>query len=88
VYYGQSLAGLRKTIRLVMALSLGYFGVEFAVALAIGSVSLLADGIDFLEDASGGVPSPGHGWACCSAAFCSFPASPRSEMPGRSSTCP
>jgi Co/Zn/Cd efflux system component len=35
-----------------MALNLGYFGVEFAVALAIGSVSLFADSIDFLEDAS------------------------------------
>jgi Co/Zn/Cd efflux system component len=33
-------------------LNLGYFGVEFAVALAIGSVSLLADSIDFLEDAA------------------------------------
>jgi Co/Zn/Cd efflux system component len=35
-----------------MLLNLGYFGVEFAVALAIGSVSLFADSIDFLEDAS------------------------------------
>jgi Co/Zn/Cd efflux system component len=43
---------LRKVVRLVMALNLGYFGVEFAVALAIGSVSLFADSIDFLEDAS------------------------------------
>lgn len=33
---------------LVAALNLGYFGVEFAVALAIGSVSLFADSIDFL----------------------------------------
>jgi Co/Zn/Cd efflux system component len=33
-------------------LNLGYFGVEFAVAVAIGSVSLFADSIDFLEDAS------------------------------------
>jgi len=33
-------------------LNLAYFGVEFAVALAIGSVSLFADSIDFLEDAS------------------------------------
>jgi Co/Zn/Cd efflux system component len=31
---------------------LSYFGVEFAVAVAIGSVSLFADSIDFLEDAS------------------------------------
>jgi Co/Zn/Cd efflux system component len=33
-------------------LNLGYFGVEFAAALAIGSVSLFADSIDFLEDAA------------------------------------
>jgi Co/Zn/Cd efflux system component len=33
-------------------LNLAYFGVEFAVALAIGSVSLFADSVDFLEDAS------------------------------------
>lgn len=43
---------LRETVRLVAALNLGYFGVEFAVALTIGSVSLFADSIDFLEDAS------------------------------------
>nr|WP_272877223.1 cation transporter [Neoroseomonas eburnea] len=33
-------------------LNLGYLGVEFAVALSIGSVSLLADSVDFLEDAA------------------------------------
>ncbi|MET0531240.1 MAG: cation diffusion facilitator family transporter [Microvirga sp.] len=44
--------GLRRTVAIVAALNLGYFGVEFAVALAIGSVSLFADSIDFLEDAS------------------------------------
>lgn len=44
--------GLRRTVRLVALLNLGYFGVEIAVALAIGSVSLFADSIDFLEDAS------------------------------------
>src|ERR1700726_5250159 len=43
---------LRRTVRLVALLNLGYFGVEFAVALAIGSVSLFADSVDFLEDAS------------------------------------
>src|SRR6267142_251665 len=43
---------LRETVRLVAGLNLGYFGVEFAVALAIGSVSLFADSIDFLEDTS------------------------------------
>jgi Co/Zn/Cd efflux system component len=39
-------------VRLVALLNLGYFGVEFSIAGAIGSVSLLADSIDFLEDAS------------------------------------
>lgn len=43
---------LRSAVRLVAILNLGYFGIEFAVALAIGSVSLFADSIDFLEDAS------------------------------------
>src|SRR5689334_96877 len=44
--------GLGRAIRLVAVLNLAYFGVEFAVALHIGSVSLFADSIDFLEDAS------------------------------------
>ena len=43
---------LRRAVRLVVLLNLAYFGVEFAVALAIGSVSLFADSIDFLEDAA------------------------------------
>ena len=42
----------RRVVRLVALLNLAYFGVEFAVALAIGSVSLFADSIDFLEDTS------------------------------------
>ncbi len=37
---------------MVAVLNLAYFGVEFGVARAIGSVSLFADSIDFLEDAS------------------------------------
>lgn len=37
---------------IVALLNLGYFGVEFTVASAIGSVSLFADSVDFLEDAS------------------------------------
>ncbi len=45
-------ANLRKVIIIVAALNLAYFGVEFAVALAIDSVSLFADSVDFLEDAS------------------------------------
>lgn len=45
-------AGLRGAVRLVAILNLAYFGVEFAVARLIGSVSLFADSIDFIEDAS------------------------------------
>jgi Co/Zn/Cd efflux system component len=43
---------LRRVVRLVALLNLAYFGIEFAVARAIGSVSLFADSVDFLEDAS------------------------------------
>lgn len=43
---------LRTVVRLVAILNLAYFGIEFAVAHKIGSVSLFADSIDFLEDAS------------------------------------
>jgi Co/Zn/Cd efflux system component len=43
---------LRRTVILVAALNCAYFGIEFAVGLAIGSVSLFADSVDFLEDAS------------------------------------
>ncbi|MBM7045475.1 MULTISPECIES: cation transporter [Rhizobium] len=44
--------GLRRVVTRVALLNLAYFGLEFAVAIAIGSVSLLADSVDFLEDAS------------------------------------
>lgn len=40
---------MRGPVRLVAFLNIAYFGIEFAVALAIGSVSLFADSIDFLE---------------------------------------
>jgi len=43
---------MRKVLRLVAILNLAYFFVEFAFAIRLGSVSLLADSIDFLEDAS------------------------------------
>ena len=43
---------LSRAVRLVAILNLTYFGVEFAVALSIGSVSLFADSIDFFEDAT------------------------------------
>jgi Co/Zn/Cd efflux system component len=43
---------LRRVVAVVALLNLAYFAVEFTVALVIGSVSLFADSIDFLEDAS------------------------------------
>lgn len=45
-------AALRKTVLIVALLNLAYFGIEFVVALRIGSVSLFADSVDFLEDTS------------------------------------
>ena len=41
---------LRRRVILVAGLNLGYAGIEMVVAVAIGSVSLLADSVDFLED--------------------------------------
>jgi Co/Zn/Cd efflux system component len=43
---------LRAAVQFVCIANLAYFFVEFGVALAISSVSLFADSIDFLEDAS------------------------------------
>ena len=43
---------LRRTVLIVALLNIGYFGVEFTAALAINAVSLFADSVDFLEDAS------------------------------------
>ena len=40
----------RRAAAWVAALNFGYFGIEFTVALAIGSVALFADSVDFLED--------------------------------------
>ena len=45
-------ADLLRIVRLVAALNLADFGIEFIVALRIGSVSLFVDGVDLLEDAS------------------------------------
>lgn len=42
----------RRAVLIVTLANLSYFFVEVAVALHIGSVSLFADSIDFLEDAS------------------------------------
>jgi Co/Zn/Cd efflux system component len=44
--------GFRRAVRWVAVANLLYFGVEFAAARLAGSVSLFADSIDFLEDAS------------------------------------
>jgi Co/Zn/Cd efflux system component len=41
---------LRRIVLVVAMLNLSYLFVEFTVALAAGSVSLLADSVDFLED--------------------------------------
>lgn len=41
---------LFAALRLVVGLNLAYFCVEIVVALTIGSVALIADSVDFLED--------------------------------------
>ncbi|KGF21928.1 cation transporter [Corynebacterium tuscaniense] len=41
---------IRRAVLIVALLNLGYFFVEFAAAIAIGSASLFADSADFLED--------------------------------------
>ena len=43
-------ARLRRAVLIVAGLNLAYFFVELSVALAAGSVALLADSVDFLED--------------------------------------
>jgi Co/Zn/Cd efflux system component len=55
---------LRRLVRIVALANLIYFGIEFATATTIGSVSLFADSIDFLEDAAvNGLILIGLGWA-------------------------
>lgn len=49
----QSTSGaLKRAVACVAALNICYFAFEFTVAQRIGSVSLFADSIDFLEDAT------------------------------------
>ena len=43
---------LRRVVLVVAVLNFAYFFVEFTVALTAGSVALLADSVDFLEDTS------------------------------------
>jgi Co/Zn/Cd efflux system component len=45
-------SALRTAVKFVAAANLAYFFVEFGIARRIGSVSLFADSIDFLEDAA------------------------------------
>ena len=45
-------APLRRTVAFVALANFAYFFVEFAVAQRIGSVSLFADSVDFLEDSA------------------------------------
>lgn len=45
-------ASFARTVRTVALLNAAYFCVEFWAALRIGSVSLFADSVDFLEDAA------------------------------------
>ena len=55
---------LKRTARVIAGLNLGYFGFEIAAALVVGSVSLFADSVDFLEDASIGLLLyVGLGWS-------------------------
>lgn len=49
---GGDAARLRRVVAIVAGLNFAYFFVEFIVALGAGSVSLLADSVDFLEDTS------------------------------------
>src|SRR6266487_4606933 len=82
---------LRKIVLLVATLNLAYFGVEFAVAVAIGSVSLFADSIDFLEDTSvnfliAGAQEAAPVWGWLWLEFCSYPVLQRYGQHGKSSS--
>jgi Co/Zn/Cd efflux system component len=46
------LTDLRKTVATVAILNIFYFFIEFTFAQILGSLSLLSDSLDFLEDAS------------------------------------
>jgi Co/Zn/Cd efflux system component len=60
----RNLIVVRRTVIVVALLNLAYFGIEFAVARTIGSVSLFADSIDFLEDATvNGLVLVALGWS-------------------------
>jgi Co/Zn/Cd efflux system component len=61
---------LRRAVMVVAGLNLAYFAVEISVALAIGSVALFADSVDFLEDAAvSGLILVALGWSVRSRAL-------------------
>ena len=79
---------LRQTVLLVALLNLAYFGVEFGVAIAIGSVSLFADSVDFLEDASlNFLIAVGLGWSAENRARLGMVLAAVILVPGRNSPC-
>ncbi len=43
-------SAIRRTVAIVALANFAYFGIELGVAVAISSVSLMADSVDFLED--------------------------------------
>jgi len=60
---GTRLPAVNRAVRLIALPELGYFGIEFAVARAIGSASF-ADSLDFLEDtAVNGLILAALGWS-------------------------
>ena len=50
--YPLGVSSIRNVVRIVAIANLSYFALEFIFAIRIGSVSLFADSIDFLEEAS------------------------------------
>lgn len=48
-------SSIRNVVRFVALANLSYFCIEFYFAQKIGSISLFADSIDFLEDASANI---------------------------------
>ena len=88
---------MRSAISIAAALNALYFSVEFAIALASGSVALFADSVDFLEDTSVNLLILiGLAWSARGRARLGmglalvllFPASPRSGRHGTSSGNP
>src|SRR3954466_9836636 len=79
---------LHQAVKTVAGLNLIYFGIEFAVALAIGSVSLFADSIDFLEDAAvNGLILIALGWSARRRALVGMAMAAILLVPGAATAC-